>query len=147
MTATAHAIVGGAIAASIPDPALGITLALISHPLLDMVPHWDFGKGWRNKDKLHFLAEGTFDLGFGLLISYLIFGRYINPLYFLAVVFASLLFDFLMTPYWFLNWKFPPFSWAYKFGSDTNGEAKLPWGILNQIAAVLGVIIFLNVIR
>ena len=31
MTATAHAIVGGAIAASISNPAIGLPLAALSH--------------------------------------------------------------------------------------------------------------------
>ena len=52
MTATAHVLIGGAIAASVPDPALGITLAALSHPILDMIPHWDFGFGWRKKSKV-----------------------------------------------------------------------------------------------
>jgi membrane-bound metal-dependent hydrolase YbcI (DUF457 family) len=54
MTATAHALIGGAIAASIPNPALGLPLAAISHPLVDMIPHWDFGLGWRKKKKVLF---------------------------------------------------------------------------------------------
>ena len=144
VTATAHALVGGAIASSVHNPALGISLALLSHPLLDMVPHWDFGKGWRQKSKSFFLAEGVFDLAVGLFASYLIFGQYINLTYFLVVVFASLFFDLMMTPYWFLKWKFPPFSWAYKFGSSTNGDAPLPWGIVTQLVAVIGVTVVLK---
>lgn len=147
MTATAHALVGGAIAASIPDPVLGITLAVASHPFLDMIPHWDFGRGWRDKSKTHFLAEGIFDMSLGLVVSYLIFGRGVNPIYFFGAVFAALFFDLMMTPYWFLNWKFPPFSWAYSFGSMSNINARLPWGILNQAIAVLGIVLVLRVLH
>jgi hypothetical protein len=147
MTATAHALVGGAIAASVQNPALGVTLAVASHPLLDLIPHWDFGKGWRDKNKLNFLAEGVFDLLLGLILSYYLFGRNIELSYFLLVVFASLILDLLMVPYWFLKWRFPPFSWAYKFGSKLNGSAKLPWGILNQALAVGGIVLVLRVIR
>jgi hypothetical protein len=145
MTATAHALVGGAIAASIPDPALGISLALLSHPLLDMVPHWDFGKGWRNKNKLNFFLEGVFDLSVGLVLSFALFGSGVSPLYFLAVIFASLFFDLIQIPYWFFKWRFPPFSWAYRSQSVIQGHAKLPWGILNQVIAVSGIVIFLKI--
>ena len=75
MTATAHALIGGAIAASTSEnPALGISLAAISHPLLDMIPHWDFGLGWRNKSKLRLFLQAFGDLLFGIIITFLIFG-------------------------------------------------------------------------
>jgi len=48
MTLTAHALVGAALAASFSNPAIGIPLAVISHPILDMIPHWDFGRGCCN---------------------------------------------------------------------------------------------------
>ena len=147
MTATAHALVGGAIASSIPDPVLGLSLALVSHPILDMVPHWDFGKGWRNKSKVNFFLEGVFDLGVGLVLAYALFGRGISPIYFLATIFASLFFDLIQIPYWFFKWRFPPFSWAYRSQSAIQGHAKLPWGILNQVIAVLLIVILLQVFR
>jgi|SRR5579884_538413 len=146
MTATAHALVGGAIAASVPDPTLGITLSVVSHPLLDMVPHWDFGKGWRNKNKFNFLMEGIFDMGLGLALSYALFGRGVNPAYFFGVVLASLFFDLIQVPYWFFKWRFPPFSWVYRSQSAIQGHAKLPWGILNQVIAVVLVVILLRIV-
>lgn len=144
MTATAHALVGGAIAAAIPNPAIAIPLALASHPVLDMIPHWDFGWGWRNKSRALFLAEGIFDLTIGLVSSYLIFGAHTNLFYLLTVIFASLMFDLLMVPYWFFNWRFPPFSWAYLVQSHINSKAKLPWGIFTQAITVMGVILVLR---
>lgn len=145
MTATAHALVGGAIAAAIPDPGLGIPLSLASHPILDMIPHWDFGRGWRNKSKALFLAEGVFDLTVGLISSYLIFGSHINLIYFLSCVFASLVFDLLMVPYWFFRWHIPPFSWAYRIQSKINSKAKLPWGIFTQAITVMGSVLILRI--
>lgn len=144
MTATAHALVGGAIAASIQNPALGIVFATASHPLLDMIPHWDFGRGWRNKSKQLFFAEGVFDVALGLALSYILFGRGVNPLYFFTVIFASLFFDLAQLPYWFLGWKFPPFSWVYKIQSKMQGRAALPWGIVTQVVIVVFVILLLK---
>ena len=148
MTATAHALVGGAIAtATAHNPGLGIVLATASHPFLDMVPHWDFGWGWRDKSKIHFLAESFFDLCLGLFLAYLLFGRSLNLGYFLLVIFASLFLDFLIVPYWFLKWKFPPFSTVYKFQHAINSKAQLPWGVLNQVIAVGGVILVLRIFQ
>lgn len=137
MTATAHALVGGAIAASIQNPALGITLAAASHPLLDMVPHWDFGWGWRKKTKTKLFIQASLDLITGFIISYFIFGQNVNFWYFSLCVLASEIWDILEAPYWFFGWKFPPFGWIYKIQSSMQGKIKLPWGILTQAAAVI----------
>lgn len=145
MTATAHALVGGAIAATVSNPAIGLPLALISHPLIDMIPHWDFGWGWRKKTKFKLFVQASFDLLFGLLISYLIFGQFMdNKIYFLAAVFLSELMDIMEIPYWFMGWNFPPFSTMYKFQSHIQGKAKLPWGILTQVATVASIVLVLN---
>lgn len=147
MMATAHALIGGAIASSTNNPALGISLSALSHPIIDMIPHWDFGWGWRKKTKVKLFLEGFLDLSFGVLISYLIFGRGIALWYFLACVFASVVLDIAQTPYWFLNWKFFPFSTIYKFQHAIQGKAKLPWGILTQVATVAGFLFFLSFFR
>lgn len=142
MTATAHALVGGAIAASVQNPALGIVLSASSHPILDFIPHWDEGWGWRSKSKARLFAEAGADLFFGLFVSYYLFGQGISLWYFLACVLASLSWDLLEAPYLFLNWRFFPFTHIYKSQSIIQGKVKLPWGILTQVATV-GVVIFL----
>lgn len=147
MTATAHAIVGGAIAASIPNPSLGITLATVSHPLLDLIPHWDFGWGWKSKTKLRLFTQAVVDLSLGTTLAYLIFGQYVDFTYFLACIFASEVWDILEVPYWFLNWRFPPFSYFYNVQSKLQGKAKLPWGVFTQVVAVSFIILILQTFR
>lgn len=142
MTATAHALVGGAIAFSVQNPALGVTLSFLSHPLLDFIPHWDFGWGWRQKTKLKLFCEASLDLAAGVLLSYALFGQYINHYYFFGCVFVSLLWDFLEIPYWFFNWRFFPFSLSHSIQHQIQGKARLPWGVVTQIVTV-GVIMLL----
>lgn len=144
MTATAHALVGGAIAASVPDPTIGLTLSFASHPILDAIPHWDFGWGWKQKTKLKLFLQASFDLSLGLVISYLIFGKNVNFWYFSACVFASEAWDIMEAPYWFLDWRFPPFSWIYNIQSKMQGKVRLPWGILTQVASVIATVWALN---
>lgn len=141
MTATAHALIGGVIAASVPNPALGITLSAISHPIVDLIPHWDFGWGWKKKTKLVLFFQSFADLIFGVGLTYLLFGSSVNNAYLFACIFMSLSWDFLQVPYWLLNWKFFPFSTFYYFGHETNGKAKIPWGILTQAATVTGLVL------
>ena len=141
MTATAHALVGGAIAYSVQNPALGLTLAFLSHPILDAVPHWDFGWGWRSKSKLKLFCEASLDATLGIFLSYAIFGQSTNGYYFFGCVLAAILWDLFEIPYWFLNWRFEPFSTLHSIQHHIQGKAKLPWGIINQIVTV-GVFIF-----
>lgn len=145
MTATAHALIGGAIAASIPNPALGITLSAISHPIADMIPHWDFGLGWKKKNKVILFLQSFSDLALGLVLTYLIFGRTTDTLYLFLCVFMSESWDLMQMPYLLFNWKFFPFSTFYKFGSLTNGKAKMPWGVITQVASVTGLVLILRI--
>lgn len=148
MTATAHAIVGGAIAASTPtNPALGLTLATLSHPVLDMIPHWDLGVGWRKKNKVTLFAESSLDLILGIIFAYFLFGKNIEPVYFLGCILASEVWDIMMMPYLLFGWKFPPFSTAYTWQHKIQSNIKLPWGILTQAVTVTGVVFALRFIH
>lgn len=148
MTATAHALIGGAIAASTGNnPALGISLSAISHPIVDMIPHWDFGLGWKKKNKILLFLQASGDLIFGVVITFLIFGKLTNPFYLLICIFMSESWDIMQMPYLLFNWKFFPFNIFYKFGHQTNCKAKMPWGILTQIGTVSGLMLALRLIR
>lgn len=147
MTATAHALVGGAIAASIQNPAIGLPLAAASHPILDMIPHWDLGVGWRKKNKVTLFVESALDLILGLSLAYFLFGKNVDPVYLLACIFFSEIWDILMMPYLLFGWNFPPFSTAYRLQHKIQTNIKLPWGILTQAVTVYGVVLALRIIH
>ncbi|KKS64480.1 hypothetical protein A3A14_00535 [Candidatus Daviesbacteria bacterium RIFCSPLOWO2_01_FULL_43_38] len=146
MTATSHALVGGVIAATIPDPSIGLPLAAISHPLLDLIPHWDVGFNWRKTPKLKLFRDCVIDLTLGVTLAYILFGQEAPLLYFLGAIFVSEVWDLLEAPYWFLKWDFPPFSWIYEFGHRIQNKAKPPFGIITQIVVVTGIILVLKLI-
>lgn len=148
MTATAHAIVGGAVAASIHNPVLGLTIATISHPFLDMVPHWDFGWGWRKKTKLKLFLESIFDLALGVTVAYFLFGQFApNLWYFFGCILAAEIWDIVEVPYWLFNWHFAPFCWLYKAQHEVQGRTKtVLGGIFNQVFTIAGIILFLQFI-
>lgn len=147
MTATAHALIGGAIAASIPNPAIGIPLSAVSHPIVDMIPHWDFGQGWQKKSKTLLFFQSATDLIFGVVLTFLIFGNTTNPIYLFICILISESWDILQMPYLLFNWKFLPFSAFYHFGHHTNGKANLPWGVLTQVATFIGLVLILRVFQ
>lgn len=144
MTATAHALVGGAIASTIPDPAVGLSLSFISHPLLDLIPHWDFAENWRTKKTSKLFLEASVDLGVGVILAYFLFGINTNLWYFLGCILVSEIWDIIEAPYWILGWKFPPFSWIFNIQSNMQGRAKLPWGIITQIVTIVLIILILQ---
>lgn len=145
MTATTHALIGGAIAASVPDPVLGITLSAVSHPIVDMIPHWDFGLGWKKKSKVILFLQSFGDLLFGVVLTFLVFGSKTDTTYLLLCIFMSESWDILQMPYLLFNWKFSPFSLFYKFGHCTNNKAKLPWGIVTQVVTVVSLVLVLRI--
>ncbi len=137
MTATAHALIGGTIAASFSNPAVGLPLAVISHPLMDLIPHWDFAADWRTKNKIRLFIEASIDVSFGTILAYILFGQNVNLWYFLGCIIASEILDIIEAPYWLLDWRFPPISWVYNIQSKMQGKAALPWGIITQIITVV----------
>lgn len=147
MTATAHALAAGAIVATVSNPPLGLALAFISHPLLDIVPHWDAGWGWRQKSKTKLFIECAVDTLLGVILAFWIFGAGVDPIYMLLAIGLSTSWDFLEAPYWFLKWRFPPFSTIYNLQSPIQGKAAPPLGIITQILSVILIYLVLGIIK
>ena len=145
MTATTHAIIGTVIAAKIGNPALAIPLALASHYVVDAIPHWDTSYKRREKKKKDFFNQTVLDFGLGLVVSYVLiqvlFPMTNLPYAFFMIIMAQLP-DWLVAPYLFLDWNFPPFNWIYKLGKVFDLHLGPPWGVVNQFAIAAAVIIF-----
>src|SRR3990167_11027957 len=73
MTATAHALIGASLAAKIVNPVLGIPIAILSHFIADLVPHWDAGTNHKNKTLTRLKLEATLDVLLGFALVFLIF--------------------------------------------------------------------------
>lgn len=137
MTATSHALIGVIIAAKFHNPALAIPIAITSHVIADMIPHWDTNfdrkKMTAMQLKMHAGADVVLSFFAAGTLSRLFFPE-LNIVYALIIAFFAQLPDWLLTPYYFFGIK--QFKWAYDFGKLTNREAPLPAGIVNQIIAV-----------
>lgn len=141
MTATAHALIGAACAATFTNPVVGLSVAAISHPILDTIPHWDAARGWREKTKTRLFIESSIDLAIGVALAYFLFGSGVNMWYFFGAILASISWDIAELPYWFLKWRFFPFNYTHAFQSAIQGKASMPFGIATQIVTI--VIVFI----
>lgn len=149
MTSTAHALVAGAIAAHVSNPAEAIGLALVSHYVMDSIPHWDFGTNWRNRPKKY---TGVYAIGetlFGIGLSYAVYAPLMPFPHWAYTVVAALLPDWLETP-WYIVYaranKHQPGPSAgipekvayafYKIPNSFHSKAQLPLGMITQIVTV-----------
>jgi len=143
MLAVTHSLVGGFTATKITNPFISSPLLVISHLLLDRIPHWDLGTNFKKRKKIiNFLLAGG-DLFAGIAACFFIFQRNspFNPLLWTGVFF-SLLPDFLEFPALFLNWRFFPFDkleliHSYFF----HRKEKFPQGLISQLIIISAILL------
>jgi hypothetical protein len=144
MTATGHALIGTVIAAKIGNPALAIPIALASHFAADAIPHWDTGYHRRQKSKQRFFAQTFIDVAIGFALSYGLISLFFpstNLTYAFFIMLIAQLPDWLTAPYLFFDMDFPPFSSSYKLQKIFDRSIGMPWGVINQVAAVILIIV------
>ncbi|MDO8451521.1 MAG: hypothetical protein Q7S76_01495 [bacterium] len=157
MTATAHALVAGAIAAKFIVPSLTIPLALASHYVMDIIPHWDFGTNWRKRSKRSTAAVAIADTILGITLAYFFFGAKVPPLTLALTVGASLLPDWIETPWYIFfarqNKTVPEKSAStierlcyrlYKLQNGCHTKATFPLGAITQIVTVIAILLLLK---
>lgn len=157
MTATAHALVSGAIYKAIPNPALAIPLALASHFIMDGVPHWDLGTNWRSRSKMSTGGLAIFETVLGITVAYFIFQGKGNGIPLLATICAGELPDWMEAPWYifFANknkpapgknadfWEKLTFK-IYQVENVFHTKADFPFGLYTQVATVAFFLLLLN---
>ncbi len=144
MTATSHALIGASLAAKITNPVIGIPLAIASHFLADLVPHWDAGTNHRNKTAFRLKIEAVLDVLLGFALVAILFRglAFEKPVYLLTMVISAQLPDWLEAPSWMFNFKVPPFSWMDYLGHKLQSRMQLPWGLVTQVVIVGLLVLF-----
>ena len=142
MTATAHALIGASLAVKIANPILGIPIAILSHFIADLVPHWDAGTNHKKKSMNRLRFEAVLDVLLGFALVFLIFRNLVDPIYLFVMVIAAQSPDWLEAPSWMFNIKIPPFSWLDWLGHKLQTRMQLPWGLVTQVVSV-GIIILI----
>ncbi len=157
MTATAHALVAGAIARAVGDPILAPALSFTSHYIMDAVPHWDVGTNWRSRSKMATGIIAIAETILGITLAYFLFAGKVAPLILLTTIIASELPDWLEAPWYIFFAKqkgngpskkasvWEKLTYAiYKTENLFHAKAQLPLGLLTQIVTVA---FFLVVLR
>lgn len=149
MTATNHALTGAAIVVLVRDPVLSVALALLSHFVLDALPHFGIHEDdvlKRNKSKLFRRVVATDVIIFTLLLVSLPFAIHSVPWWLLELgMIAALV---------------PDIVWVYRFARETKANVVIdknwlthfhqfiqriekPWGLAIELcwAVAAGVII------
>lgn len=139
MTASNHVVAGAVIAAAVPQAAIALPLAFVSHFIMDALPHYgdNDNHSWLNRHFKYVLGVDLF-LTAAFLIGLLI----IQPTNWILLVLAGLVAvspDILWLPYFLADLKHEQ--------KEHSKLAKLlkwiqwgerPWGIYIELAALAG---------
>lgn len=133
MLNSVHVVSAAAIVAIVPDPRISLPLALISHIVLDTVPHWNWSPGKTQLGRVASIADGLTAIG---LIGFLAW--YLADWDVVGAGLLSMLPDVIQAPYHFWGWR--P-AWLHQFIAWERKRQKWDWmqpwmGIATQIATV-----------
>jgi hypothetical protein len=141
---TPHVIVAAAIAVKIGRPELALPLALASHFILDMVPHWNphinqevekLGKVSK-KSTIIVVIDSTIALAIGSAIAFHALPNYSLTLTILASCLLGVLPDLAEAPYFFLDIKSKAVRRWIHSHRNLQSDAPAFWGILTQVTIV-----------
>lgn len=139
-----HAVVGAAIATKVANPALALPLALASHFVLDLLPHWNphLNREMKSHGKITsrttaiIIADVILSLVAGFYIASQALpdtGRFITIV---AGAFMAALPDIIEGPYFFFGWKNQWIQRLIKFQSSMQFNTSFIPGVLTQVAVL-----------
>ncbi|MDO8503416.1 MAG: hypothetical protein Q7S60_01870 [bacterium] len=136
-----HTIVGAALAAKIGNPALALPLALASHFVLDMLPHWNphlrtekrtLGD-IRPKTKRIVMIDVVVSIVVGVAIATTVLPDTKHFIVVLLGAFLAVLPDVLEGPYFFFNQRNKVVSRLLDFQKSLQFDVSFLPGVLTQI--------------
>lgn len=137
MLATTHAIVGALAATQINQPGISLVFAFLSHPLLDLFPHWDINTRWAKRSKLHTFILSAADSGLGMLLGLLLFATKDNFVFLIGCMLMAQWADFLEAPYHFGMQDHPFFKTVKHLQHLWHTKLGWPWGFIPQLAILV----------
>jgi len=141
MLETPHVALGAAIALKIPNPLISIPLALGSHFLLEMVPHWNphlntetkkYGRPTKQSTIIATI-DASIALSMGSYIAFTQSSDFIQTITILACCFASVIPDLLEAPYFFLGFRQRFFKKWIAIQKSIQADTSLVPGLATQI--------------
>lgn len=152
MLETPHVAVGAAIAVKIGNPYLALPLALLSHVVLDRIPHWNphfytemkkYGKPSKASTTVA-VIDSLAALGLGLSVAANALPDTTKALIIVAACFLAVLPDQIKTPFFFL--KSLRKGWIKKYVLFERGlqvDTTFWPGILTQLTVTLASILWM----
>lgn len=142
MTATNHVMTGAVIGAAIGNPWLALPAALLSHVVMDALPHFDLSTDHTSRSFLYGLVTDI-----ALAGSFLLFLLLFQPdgwLVFAACGVAAASPDLLWIPHWIQEFKGKPWNPQRRLEKflDRIQWSTGPWGIAVELPW-LGVMLYL----
>lgn len=137
MLAATHAITGALAATQFNNPIVSLVVAFISHPLLDLFPHWDFNSRWAKRSRLRTFILSAVDSGSGMLLGLILFGTRDNFWFLVLTMVVAQWADFLEAPYHFGYDNVPFFKDIKHLQHLWHTKAPFPWGMYPQLIIML----------
>lgn len=136
-----HTVVGAVIATKIGNPALALPLALTSHFVLDLVPHWNphlntelakYGKvTWQTRTLVW--IDVVVSLAVGLYISTLKLPDLSGVTIVVLGALMGVLPDLIESPHFFLGLRWKPIENLIKFQKSIQNDTGLVFGLATQV--------------
>jgi membrane-bound metal-dependent hydrolase YbcI (DUF457 family) len=149
MTATNHVLAGAVVALAVKQPALAIPLAVLSHFLLDALPHYGFESGTIFEHSKHkrSLTQLITPVDGGLAIVILLWlGFFLDAsvpnLLIVICAFAAYVPDILWLPTFIKELRthvWEPRGWFLKLHQKIQWRER-PWGIYVELAWAVGAV-------
>ena len=141
MLLSVHTIAGALIGEKINNPYLAFSLGLISHFLLDMIPHGDLKRPTKLNNFIYIALGGLADLSIlGFFLIYFDLKNLLNLNVLLAIL-GSLLPDLVFIFYRYRDKKYfkSYFNFHEKLHNtiSKNFDLKFNWGLILQILIIL----------
>ncbi|KKR30244.1 MAG: hypothetical protein UT61_C0010G0017 [Candidatus Woesebacteria bacterium GW2011_GWA1_39_8] len=152
MLETPHVVVGAAIATKIPNPLIALPLALASHFVLDMVPHWNPHLNLE-KNKTGKIGAGTnffiaADVALSLMLGFAIAVKALpntsHALIILLSAFVAVLPDLVEAPYYYLNSKSRSIQKWVEFQKTIQSDTSILLGLITQFATVIAAFVWIG---
>ena len=136
-----HVVVGAAIATKIGNPALALPLALSSHFVLDVLPHWNPHLNRELKEKgriglkttMFIVVDVIASLAAGFFIASQVLPDVTHFWVVIAASFLAVAPDVVEGPHFFLRWRYPFVEKLIKFQKSIQNDAPPLLGLLTQV--------------
>jgi hypothetical protein len=136
MLATTHSLASALIVSRIPSPLISFPLIIITHYIMDFIPHWDTGTGLTKglKSRKKAFRDTIIDLAVAAILVFFFFqlGKKFSVKLWFGVL-LGITPDLLESPALFLNYRPLIIAKIEEFQDSFHHSVKFPEGLIPQL--------------